>query len=364
MEDRKGTPFFSIVVSCCDVEPYVRESLDSVLSQPFADWECLVGVETSKDKTEEIVREYAAKDPRFRMFTGPRSGSCSASRNTGTDMTQGEYVIFLDGDDTIAKGSLQRLHDKITARPGADLYPCAIQVHNDITGKDENLRDNYPADFNGELTGAEAVLSTLQRLKDPCPMLQLTVFRRQYLVAENLKCIHGLRRQDSEFTPRALYLAKRVVPLHEPFYRYRIQGNSVSVSGAKAGGFLKDFAIIIRSLLNFHAIHSKELEFDPRLSSCWARQWLDWLFYFWFDPRSMRKVPRPQRLQTLQLLFENGFGDLKVLSAAVSRAKRIACWWVRMFVLHPWLRWTAERFFSVYFSASRLKTPRSAGPAS
>ena len=71
----------------------------------------------------------------------------------------------------------------------------------------------------------------------------------------------------------------------------------------------------------------------------------------------MRKVPRPQRLQTLQLLFENGFGDLKVLSAAVSRAKRIACWWVRMFVLHPWLRWTAERFFSVYFSASRLKNP-------
>ena len=352
-----SSPFFSIVVSCCDVEPYVRESLDSVLGQPFADWECLVGVETSKDKTEEIVREYAAKDPRFRMFTGPRSGSCSASRNTGTDMAQGEYVIFLDGDDTIAEGSLQRLHDKIAARPGADLYPCAIQVHNDITGKDENLRDNYPADFNGELTGPEAVLSTLQRLKDPCPMLQLTVFRRQYLVAENLKCIHGLRRQDSEFTPRALYLAKRVVPLHEPFYLYHIQGNSVSVSGAKAGGFLKDFAIIIRSLLNFHAIHSKEPKFDPRLSSCWARQWLDWLFYFWFDPRNMRKVPRPQRLQTLQLLFENGFDDLKVLSAAVSRAKRIACWWVRMFVLHPWLRWTAERFFSVYFSASRLKNP-------
>ena len=196
-----SSPFFSIVVSCCDVEPYVRESLDSVLGQPFADWECLVGVETSKDKTEEIVREYAAKDPRFRMFTGPRSGSCSASRNTGTDMAQGEYVIFLDGDDTIAEGSLQRLHDKIAARPGADLYPCAIQVHNDITGKDENLRDNYPADFNGELTGPEAVLSTLRRLKDPCPMLQLTVFRRQYLVVENLKCIHGLRRQDSEFTP-------------------------------------------------------------------------------------------------------------------------------------------------------------------
>ena len=46
---------------------------DSVLNQPFTDWECLIGVETSKDKTEEIVREYEAKDARFKVFTGPRS---------------------------------------------------------------------------------------------------------------------------------------------------------------------------------------------------------------------------------------------------------------------------------------------------
>ena len=146
-------PFFSIIVPCCEVERYVRECLDSVLGQSFAGWECLLGVETSKDRTEEIVREYAAKDSRFKVFTGPRSGSCSASRNTGIDKATGEYAIFLDGDDTITDGSLQRLHDRIVERPGADLYPCAIQVHNDMTGKDEELRDNYPPDFNGELSG-------------------------------------------------------------------------------------------------------------------------------------------------------------------------------------------------------------------
>ena len=74
-------PFVSIIVACCDVEPFVRECLDSVLTQPFREWECLVGVETSEDDTEAIVREYAAKDSRFKVFTGPRSGSCSASRN-------------------------------------------------------------------------------------------------------------------------------------------------------------------------------------------------------------------------------------------------------------------------------------------
>ena len=66
-------PFFSVVVACCDVEPYLRECLDSVTGQDFADWECIVVVEESKDATERIVREYAARDSRFSVFTQPRS---------------------------------------------------------------------------------------------------------------------------------------------------------------------------------------------------------------------------------------------------------------------------------------------------
>ena len=175
-------PFFSIIVPCCDVEPYVRECLDSVLRQDFRDWECLLGVETSKDRTEEVVREYAAKDPRFKVFTGPRSGSCSAARNTGIDTATGEYLIFLDGDDTITEGSLQRLHDKIAERPGADLYPCAVQVLDAKAGKVTEIRDNYPADAKPEFTGPEATLYIAGIRKHPHPMMQLTICRRASMI--------------------------------------------------------------------------------------------------------------------------------------------------------------------------------------
>ena len=354
-------PFFSIIVPCCDVERYVRECLDSVLSQPFADWECLLGVETSKDKTEEIARAYAAKDARFKVFTGPRSGSCSASRNTGIDKATGEYVIFLDGDDTITDGSLQRLHDKIAARPGADLYPCAIQVHNDMTGQDEELRDNYPPDFNGELSGPEATIKTERSGKDVCPMLQLTVFRRLFLVDNSLKCIYGLRRQDSEFSPRALYLAKRVVPLHEPFYIYRLQATSVSSSARGEGYFHGDWSTIIRSLLAFHAKVSAEPGFDRRITAIWGRKWTGWIFYFWFDPEKVRKIPRTRRIETLAALFADGFGDFGVLMKSLPRARRMAGWWVRAFVRHPVLRGAAELFFRIYFRLAGAR--RSAGGA-
>ncbi|MBR4676281.1 MAG: glycosyltransferase [Victivallales bacterium] len=343
-------PFFSIIIPCCDVEPYVRECLDSVLNQPFTGWECIIGIETSKDKTEEIVHEYETKDPRFRAFTGPRSGSCSASRNTGIDMATGEYVIFLDGDDTITEDSLQRLHDKIASRPEADIYPCAMLVHNDMTNKDEPIRDNYPVDFNGELTGPEATVMVYRYHQNPCPMLQLSVFRREFLLANDLKCIHGLRRQDSEFSPRALYLAKRVIPLHEPFYRYRIQSASVGSAARGAGYFHRDWAVILRSLLAFHAKVSVEPDFNTQISQHWARQWIQLIFFFWFFPKNIDKIPRALRVETLELLFANGFNDFNLLITAMpQKTKRVLAWWMRQFIRHPSMRTFSEWFFKCYF---------------
>ena len=347
-------PFFSIVMACCDVEPYIRESLDSVMKQSFGDWECICGIEESKDKTEEVIREIAAREPRIRVFNHPRSGSCSATRNVGTDMAQGEYVIYLDGDDTIAEESLARIAEKIKARPGADLYPCEIVAYWEGTDKRE-LRENYPVKASPEeLTGPEATLFTARYGIHPCPMLQMTVFRREFLIGHDLKCIYGLRRQDSEFSPRALYLAKRVVPLHEPFYLYRLRANSVSSAAKGAGYFHKDWAIINKSLFAFHAKVSREPGFDRRVSECWSRQWVSRFLYFWFEPRNVRSIPRERRLETLNILFSDGFDDFNLLLKYAGRSKRLLGWWVRVFVRHPALRGLAEQFFLCYSGLSGM----------
>ena len=343
-------PFFSFAVPCCDVEPYIVECLQSILNQSFQDWECILGIETSKDRTEEIIREKTAGDPRFKIFTGPRTGSCSASRNTGIDMASGEYVIFLDGDDTIADGCLERLHEKICANPGADLYPCAIIANNEMNGKNE-LRDNYRKDAPAEMSGIEATLY-LERCwqGDFCPMLQLTVHRREFLVEHDLKCIRGLRHQDSEFSPRALFLAKRVVPLHEPFYLYRIRENSVQTKARGADYFMKDWSIITGSLLAFYGRVSREEGFDARVVPCWIHQWISRMHYMWFSPRAQRQIPREKRLEWLKRIFEDGFDSYcRMMRSGGSFPQRMAAWHVRMFVGCPSLRWAAELFFRCYF---------------
>ena len=352
----KTAPFFSIIVPCCDVEPFVRACFDSVLEQSFADWECVVGIEDSKDRTAEIVRGYAARDARFRLFTGPRSGSCSASRNTGIDLARGEYLLFLDGDDTIADGCLQRLHDRIAARPGADIYPCAMRVVNEVTGREEPLRDNYPPGFDGEVDGPEATRISYMRQRAPCPMLQLSVFRRQYVVERGLKCLHGHKRQDSEFAPRALYPAKRVIPLHEPFYIYRIRANSVSTLAKDTGYFLKDYAGILKSLFAFHAGLRRAGGLDPRISSFWARHWLTLLYYYWFAPRVIANTPRQRRIETLRALFADGFGGFDELTRHSTLPRRVAAPFVKLFVRHPSLAWLADFFFRcVYYPLVGLR---------
>ncbi len=350
-------PFFSFAVPCCDVEPYIEECLQSILNQSFQDWECILGIETSKDRTEEIIRKMTAGDPRFRIFTGPRSGSCSVPRNTGIDMAKGEYIIFLDGDDTIADGCLERLHEKICANPGADLYPCAIVVNDEIAGKNE-LRDNYGADAPAEMNGIESALYLDRRLHGSfCPMLQLTVHRREFLVEYGLKCIPGLRHQDSEFSPRALYFAKRVVPLHEPFYLYRIRPNSVQTKAKGADYFMKDWAIITKSLLAFYGKVSREDGFDAHVVPGWIHQWFSRMNYMWFSPKAQRNISREKRVEWLKFIFEDGFDSYNRMMKYGTISQRIVAFHVRMFVKCPALRWYAELFFRFYFNLAERKRP-------
>ena len=73
---------FSVVIPVYNVEPYLRECLDSMLNQSYADWEVVCVNDGSTDGSTAILEEYALKDVRFNIITQP-NGGLSAARNTG-----------------------------------------------------------------------------------------------------------------------------------------------------------------------------------------------------------------------------------------------------------------------------------------
>jgi CDP-glycerol glycerophosphotransferase len=98
--------FLSIVLPCYKVQGYLRQCLDSVLSQSFDDFEVVAVDDCSPDYSGAILAEYAARDPRVRVVTSSTNLGLGRARNLGLEHAHGEYVWFLDSDDWLSAGAL------------------------------------------------------------------------------------------------------------------------------------------------------------------------------------------------------------------------------------------------------------------
>jgi len=94
--------FFSVIVPVYNVEQYLQECVNSILSQTFSDYELILVDDGSKDTSGLICDEYAAKDARVKVIHKENGGQ-STARNAGLNMATGKFAVFLDSDDFICK---------------------------------------------------------------------------------------------------------------------------------------------------------------------------------------------------------------------------------------------------------------------
>ena len=119
-------PLFTLIIPCYNVAPYVRACLDSVAAQTCADgWEAICVDDGATDGTGAILDEYAAKDPRFKVIHQKNAG-VSAARNAGLEAATGEWVWFIDSDDTIAPFALAFLTRELR-KNSVDIFRFANQ---------------------------------------------------------------------------------------------------------------------------------------------------------------------------------------------------------------------------------------------
>ena len=122
----------SIIVPIYNVENYLRQCLDSIVSQTYQNFECLLINDGSSDNSADICREYIEKDSRFRYFEKENVGVSSA-RNLGIERSKGQYITFIDSDDWVDSEYLEVL------------YRALIEEKADIaitTYKQFNMDDN------------------------------------------------------------------------------------------------------------------------------------------------------------------------------------------------------------------------------
>lgn len=99
----------SVVIPVYNVDKYITDCLESIVSQTFSEWEVVMVNDGSSDRSVEICKSFCERDSRFRVLEQENRG-VSAARNTGIDACCGEYIFFMDADDTILPNTFEALN--------------------------------------------------------------------------------------------------------------------------------------------------------------------------------------------------------------------------------------------------------------
>lgn len=116
----------SIVIPTYNRASIISDTLNSISSQLFGEWECLVVDDYSVDNTEEVVNEYVKKDSRFRYCKNECSKGAQGARNTGILQSQGEWVVLFDSDNIMHRDYLKVLSARI--KDDVDVIGCWSRV--------------------------------------------------------------------------------------------------------------------------------------------------------------------------------------------------------------------------------------------
>ncbi|MBO5850764.1 MAG: glycosyltransferase family 2 protein, partial [Clostridia bacterium] len=122
-------PAVSIIVPVYKVEKYINRCIDSILAQTFNDFELILVDDGSPDNSGAICDECAKKDSRIKVIH-KQNGGVSSARNAGIKVAQGEFINFIDSDDTIPVDSLENLIN-LQKQNDADFVCCGFDMYSE-----------------------------------------------------------------------------------------------------------------------------------------------------------------------------------------------------------------------------------------
>ncbi|MFE7274006.1 CDP-glycerol glycerophosphotransferase family protein [Streptomyces sp. NPDC057623] len=209
-------PRFSVIVPAYKVQAYLHECLESVLSQSYPDLELIAVDDCSPDACGAIIDEFAARDQRVRPVHLTGNQGLGPARNAGVAQATGDYLIFLDGDDTLTPDALHAIADRLkeTGEPDVLVYDYARTFWTGETIRNQVatlLTEEGPAPF---------------RLADRPGLLRLLMvawnkaYRREFVAEEGFAFPPGYY-EDTPWTYPVLMTAESIATLDRVCVHYR-----------------------------------------------------------------------------------------------------------------------------------------------
>lgn len=267
-------PKISIIMPVWNGEKFLREAVDSVLNQTFADWELILIDDGSTDATPEILRAYAKADSRVRAHRLDHAGIVVAL-NHGLAQARGEWIARLDADDISEPHRLERQWQAVNRHSGAVLCHTGTALFGDAGIMSGTTRLPRSRSF------------TALRLCSQCPVTHSTVlFKRAVALAAGGYLPEERHAEDFSLWGRLLAQGE-FVALPEKLVRFRLHQQSVSRQNLELQKALAR-KIGVRHCREFMGLNETDAVRANTLlrTPTRERKWWDW---WWFLTRC---VPR------------------------------------------------------------------------
>ncbi len=216
----------SVIVPCYNVEEYLADCLDSIVRQRYRDLDIVVVIDGSPDRSAQIARGYARWDRRIRVLEQPNAG-LGAARNTGIRAARGEFITFVDSDDTLPPKSIETMVTCLAAS-GSDFVVGGLERRNEarswvpLWAQDVHRRDRIGV----RLDDFPEVLADVFAWNK--------LFRHEFFDRAVGGFPEGIRYEDQEPSAKAYSSAAAFDVLHEVVYSWYVRGDGTSITQQKS----------------------------------------------------------------------------------------------------------------------------------
>ena len=211
----------SVILPIYNMENYISQCLESVVSQTYKNIEIICVNDFSMDNSMTIVKNYSKKDSRIKIVNNENNRGLGGARNAGLDVAIGKYIIFCDTDDIMMPNMVERL------------YSCIVKNDADMAFSDVMLLDaggeHHPVkpfhEINLSLERIFYPKREFYKFCDIWPSAWNKIYKKSIIKSNEIKYHENILYEDHTFYYEYLLASSKVVYCPECLYVYRCERN-------------------------------------------------------------------------------------------------------------------------------------------
>lgn len=244
---------YSFIVPAYNIEAYISQCVNSILSVDYNDYEVIIVNDGSTDNTLDVIKRYSHITS-VRFIDKP-NGGLSAARNDAILLAQGDYLVFVDGDDIIKTKTFLKTIDSL---PPSDVYCFPYFEYDGKTFVKIKRRTVQRTRKQKKL------IRSMVKTNNYFAATWTKIVKREFLITNNLFFNAGLS-EDLDWSYRILLFTNKILFVDEPYYAYRINRTS-SITNKVKTRFIEGWCEIIERCLRYFDEYSLSHDKDDYLT--------------------------------------------------------------------------------------------------